>query len=95
MEIETGLSKNDPLMTMGERLFLLTLDQKRGKLFFRSTFSLKYAATASMIYELEKKGKIGFEDEKLIIKDTTPTGDYIQTMILEKIIEINKSKNRN
>ncbi len=82
-------NKSIPLV---EKLFILALDKKSGKLFYRSRFALKYAIIAALLFELEEQGRISFEYERLVLKDETPTRDYYQSLILERITGLNKDK---
>ncbi|NIM12469.1 MAG: hypothetical protein GTO45_10170 [Candidatus Aminicenantes bacterium] len=74
-----------------EEFLLLSIDDKKGKFFADST-RIHCGIAGTIIYELIQKRKIVLENNKIILKDESPTKDIILDQVLKLIKKRTKQK---
>ena len=80
------------MLNLMEELLLLALDDKKGKVLLSSSTELPYALRGAVLLELVNAKKIDIVNKKVVLIDSTMTGNPILNNALE-LIE-NKSKEK-
>lgn len=63
------------MLSLGEELLLLALDDERGTVHGSAAMAMPYALAGALLLELTLAGRLAAEDTALIVRDQTPTGD--------------------
>jgi hypothetical protein len=78
------------MLTLVEETLLLTLHDRDGSFVPVPAFSLEYAIGGALLMDLALRDRIDTDPEKLMVVDSTPTGDDLLDPILEKISQARK-----
>ncbi len=65
------------MLNLAEKLTLVSFDESKGKLSFRNHNVMRFGLKGAIALKLCQLGKIRFENSKIILTDTTSTGDAI------------------
>jgi hypothetical protein len=65
------------MFTLAERLLLLALHDEEGSVVWRSSVALPYGLTGAVLQELALRGNVAYRENKIVVIDSTPTGDEI------------------
>ena len=79
-------------LRLSEKLLVLALNEKSGRISTFSSERLKYGLAAAVLQELVALGKVKVEDELVKVIDTEPTGDEILDKAMEIITKSSKVK---
>lgn len=72
-------------LSLAEGLMLIALDDEEGRLLSAAEHSIDHGLLAILILELSLIKRVGFEGGKIIIKDTTGTGNKVLDNVLKAI----------
>lgn len=72
-------------LSLAEGLMLIALDDEEGRLLSAAEHSIDHGLLAILILELSLIKRVGFEDNKIIVKDTTGTGNKVLDNVLKAI----------
>ena len=73
------------MLNLMEELLLLALDDKKGKVLLSSSTELPYALRGAVLLELVNAKKIDIVNKKVVLIDSTMTGNPILNNALELI----------
>ena len=74
------------MLRFAEELLLLLLEDQSGKFLRLPNRSLQYALAGSVLMDLTLEGRIDTDPDRLILVDSTPTGDDLLDPILADIV---------
>ncbi|SMD31906.1 Golgi phosphoprotein 3 (GPP34) [Reichenbachiella faecimaris] len=72
-------------LSLAEGLMLIALDDEEGRLLSAAEHSIDHGLLSILILELSLIKRVGFEDNKIIVKDTTGTGNKVLDNVLKAI----------
>jgi hypothetical protein len=73
------------MLTISEKLFLLSIDDGRGKVTSFVSSSLRYGLAGAVLAELALLGNVAVEDKVLKLDDYSPTGNDLFDEVLTRI----------
>jgi hypothetical protein len=73
------------MLTISEKLFLLSIDDGRGKVTSFVSSSLRYGLAGAVLAELALLGSVAVEDKVLKLVDYSPTGNDLFDEVLTRI----------
>ncbi len=94
-QIEKGStikSENAAKLFLFEEFLLLAIEDENGKLIPRPMVTYMGLA-GTILFELNQRGKISLDDNKVTLQDSIPTGDFILDQALDLIVKSKKKKN--
>lgn len=80
------------MLTLPEQLMLIALKDEKGTVLFTAMGILPFSIVGAVLIELYFANKIDYEDNKIIVKDSTPTGNDFFDDILKIIVDSGKKK---
>ena len=72
-------------LSLAEGLMLIALDDEEGRLLSAAEHSIDHGLLSILILELSLIKRVGFENNKLIVKDSTGTGNKVLDNVLKAI----------
>lgn len=72
-------------LSLAEGLMLIALDDEEGRLLSAAEHSIDHGLLAILILELSLIKRVGFENNKIIVKDSTGTGNKVLDNVLKAI----------
>ncbi|MEP2024352.1 MAG: GPP34 family phosphoprotein [Reichenbachiella sp.] len=72
-------------LSLAEGLMLIALDDEEGRLLSAAEHSIDHGLLSILILELSLIKRIGFEDNKIIVKDSTGTGNKVLDNVLKAV----------
>lgn len=72
-------------LSLAEGLMLIALDDEEGRLLSAAEHSIDHGLLAIVILELSLIKRIGFDEGKIIVKDSTGTGNKVLDSVLQAI----------
>ncbi|MFY0626655.1 MAG: GPP34 family phosphoprotein [Reichenbachiella sp.] len=72
-------------LSLAEGLMLIALDDEEGRLLSAAEHSIDHGLLAIVILELSLIKRIGFDGDKLVIKDSTGTGNKVLDSVLNAL----------
>ncbi|ROL61766.1 GPP34 family phosphoprotein [Bacteroidetes/Chlorobi group bacterium ChocPot_Mid] len=80
------------MLTLPEQLMLIALKDEKGTVLFTAMGILPFSIVGAVLIELYFANKIDYEDNRIIVKDPTPTGNDFFDEILKIIVDSGKKK---
>ncbi|WP_420581684.1 GOLPH3/VPS74 family protein [Reichenbachiella sp.] len=72
-------------LSLAEGLMLIALDDEEGRLLSAAEHSIDHGLLAILILELSLIKRVGFESNKIVVKDPTGTGNKVLDSVLKAI----------
>ncbi|MDW3210534.1 MAG: GPP34 family phosphoprotein [Reichenbachiella sp.] len=72
-------------LSLAEGLMLIALDDEEGRLLSAAEHSIDHGLLAILILELSLIKRVGFESNKIVVKDSTGTGNKVLDSVLKAI----------
>ena len=72
-------------LSLAEGLMLIALDDEEGRLLSAAEHSIDHGLLSILILELSLIKRIGFENNKIIVKDSTGTGNKVLDSVLKAV----------
>lgn len=72
-------------LSLAEGLMLIALDDEEGRLLSAAEHSIDHGLLGILILELSLMKRVGFESSKIIVKDSTGTGNKVLDSVLKVI----------
>lgn len=72
-------------LSLAEGLMLIALDDEEGRLLSAAEHSIDHGLLSIFILELSLIKRVGFENNKIVVKDTTGTGNKVLDNVLKAI----------
>ncbi|WP_422358995.1 GOLPH3/VPS74 family protein [Reichenbachiella sp.] len=72
-------------LSLAEGLMLIALDDEEGRLLSAAEHSIDHGLLAILILELSLIKRVGFESNKIIVKDSTGTGNKVLDSVLKAV----------
>lgn len=72
-------------LSLAEGLMLIALDDEEGRLLSAAEHSIDHGLLSILILELSLIKRVGFESNKIIVKDSTGTGNKVLDSVLKAI----------
>lgn len=73
------------MLNLSERLFLLTIDDEKGKVVPFASDRLNYGLVGAVLAELMLDNKIAMQEKNLVVVDDTPTDDPLLDEVLSRL----------
>jgi len=80
------------MLTLPEQLMLIALKDEKGTVLFTAMGILPFSIIGAILIELYFADKIDYIDNRIIIKDSTPTGNSFFDEVLKIIVDSGKKK---
>ena len=80
------------MLTLPEKLMLIALKDEKGTVLFTAMGILPFSIIGAILIELYFANKIDYEDNKIIVKDSAPTGNNFFDEVLKIISDSGKKK---
>lgn len=92
LEKDSVIKSEDPAkLFLFEEFLLLAIEDESGKLIPRPMVTYMGLA-GTILFELNQRGKISLDDNKVTLQDSIPTGDFILDQVLDLITKSKKKK---
>lgn len=72
-------------LSLAEGLMLIALDDEEGRLLSAAEHSIDHGLLSILILELSLIKRVGFEGNKIVVKDTTGTGNKVLDNVLKAV----------
>lgn len=72
-------------LSLAEGLMLIALDDEEGRLLSAAEHSINHGLLSILILELSLIKRVGFEGNKIVVKDTTGTGNKVLDSVLKAV----------
>ena len=79
-------------LRLSEELLLFAIDEKKGVVPLIKASLIKLGLAGAVLYELEDRGKLELDGDRVKVLDEDPTGDSILDKSLKKISASKKKK---
>lgn len=73
------------MLNLAEELLLLALEDERGVVHASASESLDFGLAGAILLSLAVRGKVDLRDDRMVVSDSSPTGDEVLDDALEKI----------
>lgn len=80
------------MLTLPEQLMLIALKDEKGTVLFTAMGILPFSIIGAILIELYFANRIDYFDNKIVVKDATPTGNEFFDEVLKIIVDSGKKK---